>query len=691
MTHPVLTARERVIIAFAVSSLTIGIRHAVIAATRGMLGPTPVGDPRLSVAAYLTSLVLLPWGLTIVERFHHCRSNGCRWRTSAMVAGYGCLCAIVAVAIYVSVTLFAGKSPNWTVITTFAPQQAAWNLVLLFIGHGIGGAIHGYRAALRENERRHEVDMAEAKEVRDAIELRTRPDTAIVILETIAERTLVDRAGARLLLLRLARHQRMLLTRPSPPSFEDELRIVRSTVALFRDDVQLEVGDCEAFPDLDVAQPWLRVLESALLEGPPGRYRIECHRDEQSAVLRLQSMESGQVTLQASLKSVELPVPMSMPMSMTGPDPHPRQPETGEGVSSSFGSPAFTAALIVYVLAAILPELGFLDRQPMWNLTVMTLASAVLWLVIGPSVYGITALCVRLRLSVAFLLSTGSALSGAVAVTAASFGLLWLVTTGGEFTLAFLPLVASRNANVAFVVCTSSFAEGFSRMLIAARADALRAQHETIRAEARELEARFQPHFLFNALALIGGLIRVNPGAAGEMCHLLARLVASTRAYAGIPSWTVQDEVTLIANYLDIQRKRFADRLRIANWDVDPSAKDVAIPRLCLQPLIENIFIHAVAQSYGVIAIGLSIRRRGRMLIVEIWNDIADGPPSPGHGRGLSFVSDRVRVAGGKMLAERSADRFTVKLTIPIRKPSSYPMTAPIPSKVKESEGRRRV
>jgi LytS/YehU family sensor histidine kinase len=106
---------------------------------------------------------------------------------------------------------------------------------------------------------------------------------------------------------------------------------------------------------------------------------------------------------------------------------------------------------------------------------------------------------------------------------------------------------------------------------------------------------------------------------------------------------------------------------------------DFAIPRLSLQPLIENIFIHAVAASFGVISIGLSIGRRGRMLTVELWNDTADDvPSSPGHGRGLAFVSSRIRDAGGRMVVTPSEDRFTVRLTIPIRKPASYSMNMPV-------------
>ena len=662
MRPPVLTARERITIAFAVVGSTVGIRFGVVALTRG-----PFGDLRQLVATCVASLVLLPWGLTIVERFHDCRSNRCRWRTSAWIAGYGCLCGTFAASIYASLVLLDGEVPNRSILTRFAQQLAAWNLVLLFIGDGIAGAIHRYRAALLERERRHEVEMAEAMEARQAIEWRTRPDTVIAILDTIAGQTLVDPAGARFLLMRLARHQRMLLTRSSPPSAEDELRIVRSSVALFRPDVRLEIGHCEAFPDLEVAEPWLRSLESALLEGPSGRYLVECDRQEHSVVLRMKSMEAGE----SQDIAAELP--------LARPHPDQMQPETSGEVSSSLSSSGFTAALIVYLLTAILPNLSSLDLQPVWNVIVMTLASAVLWLVVGPCVYGITAICVRLRLSIGLFFSIASALSGAAAVTAASLSVLRLVTTGGQFMAGDLALVVSRNANVALVVCASSFAAGLSRMLIAARADVMRAQQETVRAEARELEARFHPHFLFNALASIAGLIRVDPAAAKEMCRLLARLVAGTRAYVGIPSWTVKDEMTLIADYLAIQRRRFADRLRIANWDVVPSTMDFAIPRLSLQPLIENIFIHAVAASVGVVSIGLSIRRRGRMLTVELWNDTADDvPSSPGHGRGLAFVSSRIRDAGGRMVVTPSEDRFTVRLTIPIRKPASYSMNMPV-------------
>lgn len=678
MRHPVLTVRERVLIAVAVSSVTVGLRLAIIAATRGP--GQPLGDMRLSLAAFLTSLILLPWGMTVMERFHDRHPSGRRWRTSAFVAGYGCLAAMFAVAMYL--LLLLGESPRPGVIPIFAPQQGAWNVVLLLIADGIQRAIHGYRAAILEDERRHEADMAEAKDARQAIEQRTRPDTVIASLEAAAERTPVDPAGARLLLLRLARHQRMLLTRPSPPSSEDELRVVRSTVALFRQDVQLEIGHCEVLPELEVARPWLRALESALIEGPSGRYLVECDRREQSAVLRLKSTESDQAPLQAGMRwfsEAELqPVfsasgGISVELPLTRPVANERQQESSRGFSASFGSSPFTAALVVYFLAAILPDLRFLDRQPVWNLTVMTLTSAVLWLIVGPSIHWITALCMRLRLSVAVLLSIVSVLSGAAVVTAASFGLLWLVTTGEEFMLTFLPLVASRNANVALVVCTSSFAAGFSRMLLAARADSMRAQHETVRAEARELEARFQPHFLFNALASIVGLLRFDPHAAGEMCRLLARLVARSMAYAGIPSWTVKDEVAFVADYLAIQRRRFDSRLRIATWNVDPSAMDAAFPRLSLQPLIENIFVHAVAASGGVIAIGLSIEQRGRTLNVEVWNDVVDGPLTPGHGRGMAFVSNRVRDAGGRILVVPAVDRFMVHLTIPIGKSSRGP------------------
>lgn len=650
MGYPALTARERVLIAVAVVGVTVGIRVGVIFAT----GVAHQQDWRMLPLASLTPVILLPWGLAVLERFHHRRTAGRGWRTSGLVAIYGCLTGILAGAGYVAVVLLGGDSPDPAVVLKFSSQLAVWGLVLLFIGDGIAEAIHGHRAAVREDERRHEAEMAEAQEARQAIELRTRPDTVIAVLENVAVRTLADAAGARRLLMRLARHQRMLLTQPSPPSFADELRIVRGTVALFRSDVQLEIGQCEDLPAPEAAQQWLRALERALIEGPPGQYLVECDRPGRVLALHLKPLDPASQEI-----SVDLP-----PIA---PQPDRRQPETGEEVSSAFGSSVFTAALIVYLLASILPDLGSaLDRQPVWNLTVLTLASAALWLIVGPIVYRLTAVWVRVWFSGALVLSSASALLGAVFVTAASFALLRLVTIGDEFLTVYLPLVTSRNANVALVVGTSSFAGGFSRMLLAARGDAMRAQQETVRAEARDLEARFHPHFLFNALASIVGLLRFDPGAAGDMCRLLARLVARSREHAGTPSWTVRDEVTFAADYLAIQQRRFGNRLRIDRWEVVRSTMDAAIPRLSLQPLIENIFTHAVAASYGVISIGLSIETRGRMLAVELWNDLADGPPTPGHGYGLAFVSHRVRAAGGRILVMPAADRFLVHLTIPM-------------------------
>ena len=650
------SAAERFIIGFAVVTGTLGLRILIIFARRPGAGEVPIGDMRLVVAAYMASLLLLPQGLALVERLYR-RATASWWRVSGVVLAYGCLSGIAAPAIFALRLLLVGETPPRPLLTRFAYQQASWNIVLLLIAHGIQRAIESHRATRRERERQHDIEMAEAKNARRTIESRTRPDTVIATLESIAERAVNDPAAARLLLLRLARHQRMLLTRPSPPSFEDELRIVRSTVTLFRPNVHLAIGRCDVLPDVDVdaVQPWLRAVERALILGPDAHYLVDCERREESAVLRISSPDGG--ALQTALATFELP------LNVSGAQPNPPAEETSRGFSSASGSGAFTAALVVYLLTAIVP-----DRRPneqvLWNLTAMTLTSAVSWLAIGPLVAFTTKLCIRLRLALSVLFSSAAALCGAAAVTAASFVVLRLIT-GADFTLSFLPLVASRNANVAFVICTSSFVDGLSRLLIAARADAMRSERETVRAEARELEARFQPHFLFNALTSIAGLIRLNAGAAGEVCRLLARLVARTSAHAGVPSWSVDEEIMLIADYIAIQRRRFAERFRIA-WQIAPSTRDVAIPRLSLQPLVENVFIHAVAASYDVITIGLTIEPRDGMLAVDIWNDVAEGPPSRGHGRGLAFVANRVRDAGGRMLVVPAADRFAVHLTIPI-------------------------
>jgi two-component system LytT family sensor kinase len=117
-------------------------------------------------------------------------------------------------------------------------------------------------------------------------------------------------------------------------------------------------------------------------------------------------------------------------------------------------------------------------------------------------------------------------------------------------------------------------------------------------AELRALRAQINPHFLFNALTTIGYLIQTAPPRA---LHTLMRLTVLLRSVLRSEGefTTLEHELDLIEAYLDIERARFEDRLRV-NIDVPSGLRQARVLPLLLQPLVENAIKHGVApKRYG--------------------------------------------------------------------------------------------
>jgi hypothetical protein len=145
-------------------------------------------------------------------------------------------------------------------------------------------------------------------------------------------------------------------------------------------------------------------------------------------------------------------------------------------------------------------------------------------------------------------------------------------------------------------------------LLTARRIDALRVTHERCEQELREqefsklateaqlsaLRAQINPHFLFNALTTIGYLIQTTPDKAFEtlmrLTLLLRGVLRSTAEFS-----TLEDELTLIESYLEIERARFEERLEV-KIEVPKDLQKIKIPTLILQPLVENSIKHGISK-----------------------------------------------------------------------------------------------
>ena len=142
------------------------------------------------------------------------------------------------------------------------------------------------------------------------------------------------------------------------------------------------------------------------------------------------------------------------------------------------------------------------------------------------------------------------------------------------------------------------------------------AQLETQLLEARlkTLEAELHPHFLFNTLHAISTLVHRDPESADRMISRLSDLLRITFDRSGEPKVTLKEEMDFLQKYLDIEQTRFQDRLTV-HVNIDPDALDGEVPRMILQPLVENAIKHGIAGRSGGdhVQITAGLRRRAAL------------------------------------------------------------------------------
>lgn len=202
----------------------------------------------------------------------------------------------------------------------------------------------------------------------------------------------------------------------------------------------------------------------------------------------------------------------------------------------------------------------------------------------------------------------------------------------------------------------------------AAARRALEAQVAERDAELRALRSQIDPHFLFNSLNSISGLIGGDPVKARLMCQLLADFLRDSLTLGRSTRITLDREIALARQYLGIEQVRFGRRLRIETEVADDTTV-VAVPPLLLQPLVENAVRHGIATLVEGGAIGISARRAGGRAVIVVSNPRDPDGRSRGTGLGLDLVRRRLAATFGNQAAmsiDAGADVHRVSLTIPI-------------------------
>lgn len=164
-----------------------------------------------------------------------------------------------------------------------------------------------------------------------------------------------------------------------------------------------------------------------------------------------------------------------------------------------------------------------------------------------------------------------------------------------------------------------------------------RARLELNLADARlnALRSQLSPHFFFNTLNAISTFaLQGRREHVGDMVGALGELMRASldeRLPHEVPLWR---ELELLDLYLDIQRVRFADWLRIER-EVQPEALDVLVPSLMLQPLVENVIEHGGSSGDDPTVVRIRCRLEGADLAIDIENPTSEDADAPGGGLGM--------------------------------------------------------
>lgn len=187
------------------------------------------------------------------------------------------------------------------------------------------------------------------------------------------------------------------------------------------------------------------------------------------------------------------------------------------------------------------------------------------------------------------------------------------------------------------------------------------------------LNARIQPHFLFNSLNSIAALITTRPKEAETMVEDLSDLFRASLQQQSqrVP---LSEEIALVKAYLRIEQARMGERMQV-DWDVSDEHLHWPVPRLVIQPLVENAVHHGISRLSAPGTLRIRISEARHNLVVEVENPIPpqDAEHKSGNRIAVNNIAQRLQLIYGtqatlQLGVQRQGDHpvFRARLVLPI-------------------------
>ncbi len=192
-------------------------------------------------------------------------------------------------------------------------------------------------------------------------------------------------------------------------------------------------------------------------------------------------------------------------------------------------------------------------------------------------------------------------------------------------------------------------------------------------ARLRSLQAQIEPHFLYNTLANVVGMIDTEPVQARRMLERFIDYLRASLDASRADTATLGAELDLVGAYLDVLAVRMGARLRY-RFEIEAGCRDLVIAPMLLQPVVENAVAHGLEPKVEGGEITLRAYRKDGQLCIEVSDTgagLREAPPKPGGGVGLSNLRARLRSlydgAAQVQLLENEPCGITLRIVLPLR------------------------
>ena len=243
------------------------------------------------------------------------------------------------------------------------------------------------------------------------------------------------------------------------------------------------------------------------------------------------------------------------------------------------------------------------------------------------------------------------------------FGVLWEVRFENGLLQSIFLYIA---------ILATSFVLDARERLMRQETEAARLSDQLGQARFRALQQQIEPHFLFNALNAVAGLVREQRTstavrALADLSDCLRQVLRESNRHLV----TLNDELELVGKYLDLQKLRFGESLRVTT-DVPADLLDCPVPHLVLQPIVDNAVKHGIAQRVGGGEIEIGAVRTDDTLTLTVYNDgprltTVDSPSKCGIG--LANLRARLGLLYGtafQLSVENVRNGVSVAMSLPL-------------------------